>query len=730
MNEFKINDFLILKLEEGKTNIYVNGEQFEQCKFLMLDIPLDEIYRFDEIDSIDEAADILGWRFEGQMGVKYEIDPETEFWGHCSNLQAWYENNYDTRLLHSNLSFPLLKKLKDVGDPLAMKVLIEEITSRFESGYPTVITCIVETYLLDCLNMEEKRMLIGKILSRLPDEKKYDGFTNLIETIKNEEWVEEHFLIFLEHIDKFPDDEKYDAYIRLFEVTKITGLRKEYLPAFFAAIEKFPNDRIYWIYDGDYFKYFDISFLLNSLYKITYLSMKLFNDLIESTKGTELMQEKFHDFLSGINKLPNRLQYNAFLKLIKATKSTGVLVKHFSLFEKNFSNLLIDIRLSESPTTAFGKLVDVIEEIKFLDNYDAFIVAKFPDLRDTIEKFHISIRYYRYKKFFALIKETKLGIEIYPDMVEMIDVLPIRNKLVEFCYLLYTIKRTKYLDKFYSLIELRFSDLMNEYEKSSDIDKYLFLIKLIPVINGTELIHEYYSFINTNFPDFLNVLRLKHKVNKYSTYLTFIKLIYALYDTELIQSKFLYLLDVYGNFSESYNQFRVFGMLMDVIKGTKLKSKYYLLIESKFLDLLNEVDSKNNELPFLIEAIKGTKFMSKYLPLIQNKVLDLLNEDDIEYNTFTGLIDAIKHTKLMRKNICTIINRFPEFHLKPHTKVVWRRFKKEELSKKEKEDMYNDSLMKFSISSFILSLILNKLYKGNMTKIFSETGKSHKRKKG
>ena len=80
MSDFIINDFLTLKLEEGKTNIYVNGELFEQCKFLMLNIPIGEIEKFDEIDSIDEVADLLGWRDEGQEGVECEIDPETEFW--------------------------------------------------------------------------------------------------------------------------------------------------------------------------------------------------------------------------------------------------------------------------------------------------------------------------------------------------------------------------------------------------------------------------------------------------------------------------------------------------------------------------------------------------------------------------------------------------------------------------------------------------------------------------
>ena len=52
------------------------------------------------------------------------ITPEQEFWGHRSNIQAWVECEYDTRLLHSNLSFPLLKALSDAGDPKAKAIFL------------------------------------------------------------------------------------------------------------------------------------------------------------------------------------------------------------------------------------------------------------------------------------------------------------------------------------------------------------------------------------------------------------------------------------------------------------------------------------------------------------------------------------------------------------------------------------------------------------------------------
>ena len=115
--EFKVNDYITLKLNQGKTDIYINGENFKQCKRLVINIPLDDIKEYDSISSIDEAAIFNATIYKGkgkESSVQHiQISPETEFWAHCSNLQAWAENNYDTRLLHSNLVFHLLKKLAE-----------------------------------------------------------------------------------------------------------------------------------------------------------------------------------------------------------------------------------------------------------------------------------------------------------------------------------------------------------------------------------------------------------------------------------------------------------------------------------------------------------------------------------------------------------------------------------------------------------------------------------------
>lgn len=155
MQEFIVNDYITVKLENMKTNIYVKGELFEQCKFLLLNIPTQDIDLYSEIESIDEIAEKLGWTETRQLGVDYEITPEVEFFGHCSNLQAWAENKYDTRLIHRNLSFPLLKKLTKLGDPIANKVFKEEISKRLTSGFPSVIEYLTEEGYVSYLSREE-----------------------------------------------------------------------------------------------------------------------------------------------------------------------------------------------------------------------------------------------------------------------------------------------------------------------------------------------------------------------------------------------------------------------------------------------------------------------------------------------------------------------------------------------------------------------------------------------
>jgi len=132
--EFKINKYITLRLEKDRTEIYVAGDKFMQCKYLLLNIFTKQIQKYDSIQNIDEAKEQLSDKMEGYKGTKFSIPPIMEFWGHCSNLQAWAENEYCTDIIHSNLAFPLLRKLVEKGDPQASKVFKEEIAYRYEHG--------------------------------------------------------------------------------------------------------------------------------------------------------------------------------------------------------------------------------------------------------------------------------------------------------------------------------------------------------------------------------------------------------------------------------------------------------------------------------------------------------------------------------------------------------------------------------------------------------------------
>ena len=56
--EKKINDYITLRFENNKAIIYVAGRRIIQCVHLILNIHKYEVPMYDEIDSIDEAADV------------------------------------------------------------------------------------------------------------------------------------------------------------------------------------------------------------------------------------------------------------------------------------------------------------------------------------------------------------------------------------------------------------------------------------------------------------------------------------------------------------------------------------------------------------------------------------------------------------------------------------------------------------------------------------------------
>jgi hypothetical protein len=232
MIEFTINELLVLKLEGGRTNIYIGGKYFFNCKRLLLNIPKKDVHLYDEIDSIDEAAEIYDHSiYEGEVlregGEDPEVDmefeerlisPLEEFWAHCSNLQAWAEYDYDTRLLSSNLAFPILKALTDKGDPNATVRFKEEIVNRLSGDYQPVKEYIfVENYQFYLTNEE---LLNGLLVAEEAE---------IIENLQMQLNIEFRYVPALDRGLDFPQDQrdwKRESRVRLMTVDhkRVTGL--------------------------------------------------------------------------------------------------------------------------------------------------------------------------------------------------------------------------------------------------------------------------------------------------------------------------------------------------------------------------------------------------------------------------------------------------------------------------------------------------------------------------
>lgn len=152
---FKINEYITLKLEDNKTNVYILGELFKQCMGLMLNIPTDVLKKIDMIHSIDEIDDFINPGDLMYYNDSCDITPEEEFQAHCSNMTVWAENEYNTEILHRTIAFPLLKQLTKIGDEKAKKVFKEEIAYRFTSGNLKVRIYLIEEGYINYLTKEE-----------------------------------------------------------------------------------------------------------------------------------------------------------------------------------------------------------------------------------------------------------------------------------------------------------------------------------------------------------------------------------------------------------------------------------------------------------------------------------------------------------------------------------------------------------------------------------------------
>lgn len=155
--EIEISEHLSVKTIDDKCILHVNGKPFKQCSYLLITVPANGLA---EGDSIDEFAEKYSNKLENNKN-KSLITKETELWAHASNLQAWVENDYDTRLLHSNLAFPLLKELSK-HDERAKQRFKEEVILRINCGYEPVIKYLFNEGYVSVFKPDEFREILKK----------------------------------------------------------------------------------------------------------------------------------------------------------------------------------------------------------------------------------------------------------------------------------------------------------------------------------------------------------------------------------------------------------------------------------------------------------------------------------------------------------------------------------------------------------------------------------------
>lgn len=145
-DEFKVNDYITLKLKRADggcnnihwdTVLYLGGEE----NYYHLNTIINPL----QTDSDEDFA------------------PRVKFRDHCSEIQAWAEKDYDTRLLRIELAFTFLKYLVKIGDPIAKNVFKNEIIKRFLSGDPSVMRYLTSNSFIYQLNEEDRKYIIKEL---------------------------------------------------------------------------------------------------------------------------------------------------------------------------------------------------------------------------------------------------------------------------------------------------------------------------------------------------------------------------------------------------------------------------------------------------------------------------------------------------------------------------------------------------------------------------------------
>ncbi len=708
-NEFKVNDYITLKLENGKTNIYVNGKKFRQCIRLILNIPFDKIKDYDQIDSIDEAAEInkesidqnfdiekqpTFWNRKTVIGasprsIDYDVNisPKNEFKGHCSNLQAWVENNYDTRLLHRNLAFPLLKKLTDIGDPKAKKVFKDEIAERFVSFYPSVIKFLINGGYLKYLKKEEINTLFQTNLSsffnfvgreklneiwnnieNLDEKEKYDAYDKLINQAKEINTLIEKFpenlTVFLHDHKKFNLKTINDVFFEIFQqIKKADDVKSNFIELLNASAEIVDNPYFYYdiineIDDRTFLsQHFD--FIVEVLYKFhsDRSRYQVFKFLANKFYLFDMSKEHFSKVLDTLKIISKENRGNLFLKILNGINSEQfdlfykeIECKFFELFSvfKDIDFSIKDI-LGSDISKLFKNMIDKIKEIPVLKE-------KFRDFLDMINKFDEEFNVPH--GFMYLMKDVDQSL-ISKNKVD------VQTKLIYCLSWIAKYARSfsknriyfEFLDEFKDrgLLQDIFVDILkslNSFKSAySKFEVFCKLIELAKELNVFENNFNYFLEKTDNFEftkqvDAISELVKQSKdlqIDKKSLKIKISDLISNL-QKETSKSDYDKKIDIFCtlcDLSEKLGEFKeLFSDFYAAFDNLNFRDKF-----RGFEKLFNSVKNDPNNL------------FSKYYQDLKNSCLNLLDSLSFDscrenlYENFSTIIDSVKNTEIFDENL-------------------------------------------------------------------------------
>lgn len=155
LEKYIVNDFVYLTLIRRRlqtyTVLYLGGKQFKSFNkdpigvFVNLPNIPDKIFTFeqdpDNYDSYEEA--------------------KQEFDAYCSIFKNWAENDYNIKYFNHKLTFPALKRLAELHDPLALKAFPLQVKTMIDTGNIEVINYLI---LNDFIGEEKTAFLNSKEL--------------------------------------------------------------------------------------------------------------------------------------------------------------------------------------------------------------------------------------------------------------------------------------------------------------------------------------------------------------------------------------------------------------------------------------------------------------------------------------------------------------------------------------------------------------------------------------